>query len=346
MPLTPELLKNPREVMNAAPDVMRMALGLTVLNPHPLASSLTTGDIALVLGRGVRPQQAHETDSMVMARGLGTGDFSKLIADSTRGVVERRYTDAADHLAFAVPVPARDFRPFGLPAVDADALALAPTTEAGEFQRGGITTPAGTATATLATYGRAVTISRRAIIDGSLAALDVIASGAGVNAARLESRLVADALEANGKLDDDAVVFHDDFGNVVASALDATSIGTGMQKLRTQRTAGGELADVAARHLVVEPALELLARKLVHEAGMGEQIAVHVLASLPTGRWYLLGDPALQPAVGVLRLGGARVPALIEQTKTPMNVDGVSLRVRADAGATMLGRVGIVRGGA
>ena len=111
-------------------------------------------------------------------------------------------------------------------------------------------------------------------------------------------------------------------------------------------SAGGELADVAARHLVVEPALELLARKLVHEAGMGEQIAVHVLASLPTGRWYLLGDPALQPAVGVLRLGGARVPALIEQTKTPMDVDAVSLRVRADAGAAMLGRVGIVRGGA
>lgn len=342
-----EMLINPTEVLAAAPDAARMALGLAVMHPHPLAAAgLTLADVALVLGRSARPYQADESDRAVMARGMSTSDFPRLLSDAAQGVVERKYGEAADHLSFALPIPARDFQPFALPNVDADALALVPQTELGGFVRGSIATPAGTATANLQTFGRTVTISRRAIIDGSLAALDVIASGAGVNAARLESRLVADAMENPGNLDDNAVVFHDDHANVVAAALDATNLGTAMQKLRTQRTAGGELADVAARHLVVAAELELLARKLLHEAGMGVDVDVHVLASLPTGRWYLLGDPGLQPVVGVLRLGGARVPAAIEQAKTPQNVDGITLRVRADAGACLLARVGIVRGGA
>ncbi len=54
-------------------------------------AGLTLADVALALGRAVRPQQPHENDRAVMASGMSTSDFSKLLAEVAR-VIERRYT--------------------------------------------------------------------------------------------------------------------------------------------------------------------------------------------------------------------------------------------------------------
>ena len=346
MTASPELLARPREVLAAAPDVARRALGLPVAHMHPLAENLSLADVALVCGRNARPQAPHELDRAVQARGMGTSDFTRLLSDAARGLVEQRYALAADHLSFATPVDAPDFRAFALPAVDTEALDPAPLNELGNLEHSRIVTPAGAATATLGSFGRVVTVSRQAIVDGALAALNATMAGAAVAAARLEARLVADALENPATLDDQALPFHADFGNLVALALDATSLGTAMGALRTQKTAAGTPAETAARHLIVEPALEYAARKLLFDAGLSTLVSVHVLATLPTGRWYLLGDPSLVPVVSTLRLAGARAPVAIEPVrKVPGNLDGAGLRLRVDAGAAMLGRVGIVRGG-
>lgn len=347
MTASPELLARPREVLAAAPDVARRALGLPVAHMHPLAESLSLADIALVCGRAARPQAPHELDRAVQARGLGTSDFTRLLSDAARGLVEKRYALAADHLAFAPAVDAPDFRAFALPVVDGEALDPAPVDELGKVQHTRIVTPAGAATATLGSFGRLVTISRQAIVDGALAALNATIAGGAVAAARLEARLVADALENPAALDDGGAVFDASHGNVVASALDATSLGTAMGALRTQKTAAGTPAETATRHLIVEPALEYAARKLLHDAGLSTLVSVHVLATLPAGRWFLCGDPLLQPVVSTLRLAGARAPVAVEPVrKVPGNFDGAGLRLRVDAGAAMLGRVGIVRGGA
>lgn len=344
--LTETLLKNPREVLAAAPDVARLALGLPVAHPHPLASSVTLADVALILGRAKRAQQPHETDAMVQGRGMASDDFGNLLADAARGVVERRYELAADHLGFAAPVQAADFRPFTLPGVDAAGLSLEPVTELGELVHGAITTPAGAAAAALQTFGRAVTVSRRAVVNGTLAALDVLAAGAAVNAARLEARLVAEMLERNPVQDDAAPLFRADFGNVLdGRPLTPGDLSAAMGALRKQPTSSGEPAGMAARHLVVGPDLEGLAYQAVQDAGLSERIAVHCLPSLPAWRWYLLADPSLQPCVGVLRLRGARVPVRVERARRELSTDGVPLRVVADAGAVALGRVGIVRAG-
>lgn len=74
-------------------------------------------------------------------------------------------------------------------------------------------------------------------------------------------------------------------------------------------------------------------------------------AYLPEGRWYLLTDPKIQPAIGILKL---KDQASIQMTRLAsrqlrqslgFDFDGIAFRVRADFGASILGRHGIVRGG-
>ena len=116
-----------------------------------------------------------------------------------------------------------------------------------------------------------------------------------------------------------------------------------MSCLRKQKTVAGQLADLAARHLVVDPGAELTARQLVREAGL--DITVTTLAHLPAGRWYLLAAPETHPVVGTLRLWDSKKPIRLEWGHPPKNFDGAILSATADLGAVLLRRTGIVRGG-
>lgn len=335
---------NPREIMAAAPDSITLAAGGKLDRPHPLAGELSLRKIAYACGLAKQRQFDYELDVAVMGRGLVTSDFSKILADGVIGLAIATYKAQAEHSVFSVPMDVRDFKPAKIPALDAD-LSLEPLGDGAEIMQGGAFLVASAQRQVLLTsFARIVEISRNAIINDELGAFSQLISSIGASAARVEARLVVDALESNSVLDDGAVTFLAEYNNVVGNALDETTLGQAMALLRTQNTAAGQPADLRARHLVTAPDLEYSARKLIADAAMG--VTVSTMANLPAGRWYLLADPVACPVVANLRLGGAKTPLLVEQWVAPFPTDNAGVLVRADLGACIMRRTGIVRGGA
>ena len=333
---------NHREIIAAAPDAIAIGAGASVNRPHPLASELTLRKIAYACGASLRKPQPHDTAMSIAASGMGSPEFSRIVADGVRAVTIQSYTTQADHLTYVTPFEVKNFLPGQIPALDSD-LKLEPLADDAEIQQGVALVEGGAQSVRLTTFARAIGISREAIINDSTAAIGRVFAELGASAGRTEARLVADALEANQVLDDGAVTFDAAYANVVAFALSWEAFGEAAALLRTQLTQAGQRADMKARFLVVAPDIELAAQKMVFEAGL--QVQVFALANLPAGRWYVLADPAVSPALGVLRLAGVKSPIRVEQRKRPPEMDGACVQVTADLGAFILRRTGIIRGG-
>ncbi|HRP23621.1 MAG TPA: hypothetical protein PLF79_08685 [Thauera sp.] len=335
---------HPADLLAAGADALAAAFGIETRTPHPLAADLDTAPLsrlAYAAGLAIRPQQSYENDRAVMARGMQSADYAGLLAAASMTLVNRRFDAAAEHLAFCAVIECRDFKPLETAATGVD-LELPEVRELGEPISGYVAFGAGN-TAQLKTYSRILRIARNLIINDQAGMIADTVAQLGAAAARTEARELYAVLESNPTMDDGELVFHADHGNIVASALDVTSLGTAMAALRTMTLTGGNAADLPAAHLVVAADLELAARKLVHEAGL--QITVTASSRLPSGRWYLLPSPEVAPAVGVLRLRARTTrPAMVEAWRGEA-FDGVLLKPRVDTGAVLVART-LIRGGA
>ena len=337
----------PTEILAAAPDAVAIAAGASLERPHPLAQTLTLAQIATVCAVQAAPRRAIETDQSVVARGMGTGDFARVLAQGVAALAVQTYDGQAEHAAFAVPVEVKNFHPVTVAAVEAQGIELELLGQNAEISRSGaFLAAAGTAPVQLTTFAKIIGISRQAVVNDDLGAFATAVAGLGGSAARLEAQLIAAALEANPLLDDGSPVFDASHGNVVAAALDGPALGGAMALLRNQRTAAGQLAGLRARHIVVAPDNEFVARVLVKDSGLDSAVTVSVLPNLPAGSWYLLADPKTSPVIGLLRLAGQKKPVRVEQKKRGNLSDSTFVAVVCDTGAAILRRTGIVRGGA
>ena len=331
-----------REVLAAAKDHLSISMGVKPSRPHPLAESVSLRDICYALGNKVRPQLSHELDAVVMARGLATADFSRMLAEGAYAPTVTAYDKQAEHNLFAAGVEVVDFRPTSFPGVDND-LSLEPLMQNSEVRRGLATLVTGAASVGLTTYAKAFEISREAILADQTESIRSMFASLGTNVARLESRLIAACLEANAAMDDGQPVFHATYNNILASAYSSAAFGTAAGMLRTQLTSSGQRADLRAQFVVCAPDIEYSARLTLFQAGMDVQVVA--LADIPAGRWYVMADPFACPTVVVLRLRGEKRPVRVEEKKLPFGSDGTWVQVSSDLGTTILSRVGIVRGG-
>lgn len=335
---------NPRDLLAAGPDALLAAFGTPARNPHPLVSELSAAPLsrlAHAAGLTVRPQQPHENDAAVMARGMNSRDFGALLASAATTLANRRFDTLAEHRTFCAVVEARDFRPTSFATTDVDGeLPLAP--EGAEIVSGRVVVGGGTE-AQLKTFATIQRASRSLIVNDQSAIFADAVAQLGTAGARTEAREVYAALEADLTLDDGELVFHADHGNVIASAFDAAALGHAMAALRNATLIGGNAADLPAAHLVVAADLELAARKVVHEAGL--ELSVTATARLPNGRWYLLPSPDVAPTIVVLQLRGTANSILIEPWQDEFAFDGAVLRARCDTGAALVART-LIRGGA
>lgn len=334
----------PRDILAAGPDAVAAAFGVPNSTPHPLADQLSTAPLsrlAFYAGLAIRPQQAHESDKTVMARGMTSSDYAAMLASASTTLANRRFSAVAEHRAFTAVIECRDFRPEQIATTDVDGE-LAEVSELQPLAAGRVIVGGG-ATAQLKTYARILRASRQLIIDDNAGMLADAAQTLGTAAARSEGGEVYAVLETNPTMGDGELVFDAAHNNILAAPLDATSLAQGMAALRTMTLPAGNQADLTAAHLVVAADLELAARKLIHESGL--QITVTASGRLPTGRWYLLPSPEVAPTIGVLKLKGASNPILVESWQDELAYDGSVLRARCDTGAVLVART-LIRGGA
>lgn len=176
-------------------------------------------------------------------------------------------------------------------------------TESGEFTH---TTRAESGeTMSLKTFGRAINVSRKLLIDDDLGLLGDMTSAMGQAAAQTEADELVKLLTGNPEMSDGQPVFHASRGNVATgagSALTEAALSAARKHMRTVKGLDGKtIIDAKPRYLIVSPDLETAAEKLLASiyATTSDDVAAFAGKLIPvveprlTGNaWYLMADPA------------------------------------------------------
>ncbi len=210
----------------------------------------------------------------------------------------------------------------------------------------------------LATYGGLFGITRQAIINDDLSAFSAVPSNLGRAASRTIGDLVYAALISNANFTDGAPLFGLAHGNTIETAAPMTPdlLGDIRYMMRMQKDASGASLNINPAFVIVPAALESAALQVLQSTSvpgaetnsgivnpvnqMGELIVESRLDSPATKYWYVAAEQGAD-TVEVAYLDGIDTPYLEQQTG--WTVDGVSFKVRIDAGVAPLDYRGLAR---
>jgi hypothetical protein len=296
---------------------------------------------------------ATMSDAAAVTRAHSTSDFPLILADAANREVRRGYDAApAGLLQVARQRTIRDFRP-KRSVILGEGPGLVLKAEGAEYQFGALA-EAGEAYG-LQTFGRAIAITREAMINDDLGAFQ-IAPRLGAAARAEMSNLLAQKIEANPAMADGVAVFHADHANLTAPAPATILLGlaSGRLAMRKQTGLSGGLIDVSPAFLVVPPELEVEAEKALASITpataadanpFAGRLALIVEARLTNAaRYYLFADPARADGLEYALLEGQ--PGPVVETETDFLTDTVRLKVRLDFGAGWIDWRGAHRVGA
>ncbi len=203
----------------------------------------------------------------------------------------------------------------------------------------------------LATYGKAVGITRQVILNDDLDAFSRIPQMYGVAASQLESDLIWGIVTDNAAMGDGFALFHANHGNLAASgaAISVATLSDARKAMRLQKGLDGRtVIMVTPRFLVVPCALETVAQQFIAVnikmtstkpadvnpfAGSIEVIAESRLDAASSTVWYLFAreGEANIPMIEVATLDGSRGPML--DTRNGFEIDGVEIKATYDIAA-------------
>lgn len=213
--------RSPEDILEAAPDAIAQALGVNVMHPHPFSDEIRDSPLsklALAAGEKMSPWRQDEQRAAVIGRGMSTSDFSRLLADGSQRLVERRFDSANVHRVFCAKLETRDFRPVSTASLDVD-IRLPMVSEWSEVQSGYAFVTEGNSSARLLTFAKNINFSRQVLVNDNLGVIRDTLVRYASSAARTEALLVYEELERNPVLEDGEYVFDEAHGNVIADDL-------------------------------------------------------------------------------------------------------------------------------
>jgi len=288
-------------------------------------------------------------------RGLmSTSDFANILADVANKRLRRPYDENVPSYArWARRAPnAPDFK-----NINAMQLSAMPGFEAvpegAEFKYGSLSD--GKETYAITTYGKVIAITRQAIINDDLRALDDLPRMFGMAARRLENATVYNILLSNPVMADGDALFHANHNNLPAgAAIGAASLGLARALMRKQIGLASEPLNIAPRFLLVGPDYEQLAYQYtssqfvpsqasnINEFRAGGRTALEpIVEALVTGnKWFLAADSGQIDTVEYCYLDGNEGVYLEQQIG--FEVDGIKLKGRLDFAAKAIDWRGLV----
>jgi len=285
------------------------------------------------------------TQSTIVTRAMhGTGDFPLILGDSVNRTIRQAYQAAPSGVRqVARMTTARDFRTkHRLQFGEGPTLELAP--EGADYTHG--TMKEAEETYRLETFARIIAISRQAIVNDDLGAFTDLSARMGqASAAREAAQLVSLIEGAAGvgpTMSDGLALFHADHGNLAdtgAAPAEAT-LSAARLAMRTQTGLTNEHIAVTPRFLLVPPALETTAEKLLSQIQAAKTADVNPFASLvliveprltDAARWYVVADPAQVDGLEYCYLEGEPGPQIEQEVN--FDSDGLRVKVRLDFGA-------------
>lgn len=250
----------------------------------------------------------------VFARSLGTSDFPLLVSNAMGKVAAQAYRAAESPLkALARQRTLPNFKTSTAIRIG-EMGRLEEMTEHGEFTH----TSRGESgeNLSLKTFGRAINVSRKLLIDDDLGLLGDMTSAMGQAAAQTEAEELVALLTSNPDLSDGTPVFDASRENTVAVSLSETALSDARQHLRTVKGLDGKtIIAVKPRYLVVGPELETEAEKLLAAIyatttedvnAFAGKLTLVVEPRIADDSWFVLADPASVPSLQYAYLAAAQ----------------------------------------
>ncbi|MBU2701680.1 HK97 family phage prohead protease [Sporomusaceae bacterium BoRhaA] len=209
------------------------------------------------------------------------------------------------------------------------------------------------AKASIGTYGRKFGISRKAIINDDLGALNRIPALYGAAARRMINRMVYKILTDNPTIEN-AALFHANHKNMGAGVINVENLGKAKAAMAKQKNIGGkEALNIQPAFLIVPVDLETIAAQLISSVvdpsknnatpnPFANKLSV---VSDPTLEdavpWYLAAAPGMCPSIEVTYLNGVDQPTM--ESTVLFDMLGIKWRIFHDFGVNLIDYRGLYK---
>jgi hypothetical protein len=242
----------------------------------------------------------------------------------------------------------------------AGALTPEPLLEGGEYKAG--TLQEAQHTWKLATYARKVTVTRQAIINDDLSALERVPEMLGRGFRRLESNLIWELITGDAITSVDGLaLFKAAHANSSAQTLTTAGFNAARKAMRKQTDIAGNTINLTPSYMMVPTDLEATALQFLFPTGFapadrtgadgpvtaqtaGVQLIVEPRLDGSATTWYLAASPGAVEGIVYGYLAGEEGPTVTTTEKR--DPDGVELLARFDFGAAVKDYRGFFRAAA
>lgn len=313
---------DPAQIMTRQTDAVafRMAGG-TLPDASREFVGMSLKDMAAdALQRAGQSTRGLTADEVFTRAAMGTSEFPLLVSNAMNKVALDSYKAAESPLkALARQRTLPNFK-------ESTSIRLGELGRLEEMNEHGEFTHTGRAeageTMRLKTFGRAINVSRKLLIDDDLNMLGDMTAALGEAAAQTEADELVATFTGNPDMSDGNPVFHTDRGNLAAtgvdlgSATDLAAIDNARKAMRVVKGLDGKtIIGVTPKYLVVGPEAETEAEKLLAAIYAATKDDVNaftgklqlVVEPRITGTgWYLMAEPARVPSLQYAYLSAAQ----------------------------------------
>ncbi len=340
----------------AATDGLAIRAGITVEKPAAGAENFRGKSLIRLAAEccerfdGVNTTNMGE-EEIIRAALTGSGQFPGILSNTANKSMAQAYQTAPTTFQlWAGKGSNADFKAATRYRLS-EADELEEITENGEFTNAEVSEAS--ATASIATYGRSFSLTRKAMINDDLGALSTIPALYGAAARRMINKMVYAILTSNPTIEG-AALFHNDHKNLSAEALSVAGLGKVKAKMARQKNIGGkEALNIQPAFLIVPPELEVAAVQLISSAvdptkanqtpnPFANRLNVVSDPELTTAtEFYLAAAFGLCPTIEVTYLNGVETPTM--ESAVQFDTLGIKWRIYHDVGVNLLDFRGLAK---
>ena len=338
----------------AATDGLAMRAGMAVENSAPGAEEFRGKRMMRLAAECVERELGKSTHAMddetIVREALtGTGAFPGILSNVAHKSMAQAYQSAPTTYQFWTAQGSnsdfKDATRYRLSEADT----LEKLNESGEFQAGGVTE--GAAKTSIATYGRMFSLTRQAIINDDMGALQQIPAIYGASARRMINKMVYKMLQSNPKVEG-AQLFHADHKNLCAEDISIEGLAKMKAAMAKQKNIkGAEYLNIQPAFIICPVELEVQAAQLI--SSVVDPTKANATPNPFANKMTVISEPELEDAKAFYLAAAAGIAPTIEVTSLNGNLTptmeraeqfdtlGIKWRIYMDVGVNLLDYRGI-----
>lgn len=338
----------------AATDGLAMRAGMAVENSVPGAEEFRGKRMMRLAAECVERELGKSTHAMddetIVREALtGTGAFPGILSNVAHKSMAQAYQSAPTTYQFWTAQGSnsdfKDATRYRLSEADT----LEKLNESGEFQAGGVTE--GAAKTSIATYGRMFSLTRQAIINDDMGALQQLPAIYGAAARRMINKMVYKMLQSNPKVEG-AQLFHADHKNLCAEDISIEGLAKMKAAMAKQKNIkGAEYLNIQPAFIICPVELEVQAAQLI--SSVVDPTKANATPNPFANKMTVISEPELEDAKAFYLAAAAGIAPTIEVTSLNGNLTptmeraeqfdtlGIKWRIYMDVGVNLLDYRGI-----